>query len=282
MRNIYIVISILVLISFHIFTEEGSDTMTEEFPKNKWEEIKILMENEGPGAVIEFIEGYDKEEDRRKLYSFVQPAFAYSEWEGKNFDDYIAVVQAGIEEGLKQAEDTDDEKLWAKYIDFANVLSYNLSADLAECWPGDEQPRGEKHFKVGLKAAEDCIKWREELNKGPFPFSIAYWAKGMHELSLKMYDEAREDFKTAFVYAINFAKENDAVTIVSPEADFIIILNSGYLGIAEWVCGVEGGKERYQEALSTFEEQKEKYEDKADDADFGIQQLKLVKSKFVE
>lgn len=282
MKYTFLVISILLLMSSYIYSQEGSDDMSEEFPENKWDEIKRLMENEGPEEVIDYIDGFEKSDDRRKLYSFVQPAFAFKEWEGKNFDDYITVVEAGIEEGLEQAGETEDEELKAKYLDFANILSYNLSADLAECWPGDELPRAKRHFEVGLESAKNCIIWREELEKGPYPFSIAHWARGMHELSLKMYDEAREDFKSALVYAINFAKEKDGETTVSPEADYLVILNSGYLGIAEWICGVEGGKERYEEAISAFEEQMDKYEEKARDADYGMKQLKLVKSKFID
>jgi tetratricopeptide (TPR) repeat protein len=253
-----------------------------EFPDRHWEEMRKLMEDEGPEAVIKFIDAFEDDEQRRQLYSFARFAFAMKEWEGKNFDALIAVANAGIAEGLRQAEAATSPEDSAKLVDFANVLSYNLSADLAECWPGDTLPRERRHFEAGLKAAGDCIRWRGELGKGPEPFAIAYWAKGMHQLSLGDVDGAVENFEKSRAYNVEAAKEEGAATEVSPEAGFGLILAEGYVGLAEWVRGDEAGKGRYETAITSFREGAERYPDKRDDFQFGIDQLEWVKGKFVE
>jgi hypothetical protein len=254
---------------------EGSATMNAqaEFPEIHWEEMRAKMEAGGADAVADFVAGFNDEE-RRKLYAFAQIAFYGRDWEGKGFDGYIEIADAGIAEGVRQAEAESDAAKAAKLLDYANVMSYNLSADLAECWPGDTLPRDKRHLEAGLKAAEDCIRWREELGKGPEPFGMAYWAKGMHQLSLGDAAGAVKSFEKSFGYYV--AAE------VSPEAGFGIILAEGYVGLAEWAAGDEAGKERYDNAVAAFREGAEKYPDKKDDFDFGVDQLEWVKGKFIK
>ena len=262
---------------------EGSKSMEAKaaFPEIHWEEMRTRMEAGGATAVADFVAGFNDEE-RRKLYSFAQISFYGREWEGKSFDGYVEVANAGIAEGLRQAEAATSAEDSARLIDFANVLSYNLSADLAECWPGDTLPRERRHFEAGLKAAEDCIRWREELGKGPGPFATAYWAKGMHQLSLGDAGGASENFKRSLDYYVEVAKEAGEATEVSPEAGFGLILADGYLGLAEWAKGNAAGKGRYEVAVAAFREGAEKYPDKKDDFQFGIDQLEWVKKKFIK
>lgn len=263
--------------------KEGGNVETKaKFPEAHWAEMRRLMEEEGPGAVIGFINGFDEDEQRRQLYSFGRFAFAMKEWEGKNLDALVAVANAGIAEGLRQAEAATSAEDSAKLVDFANVLSYNLSADLAECWPGDTLPREKRHFEAGVKAAEDCIRWRQELGKGPGPFAMAYWAKGMHQLSLGDVDGAVVNFKKSLEYNVEVAKEEGTAGEVSAEAGFGLILAGGYVGLAEWVKGDEEGKGRFENALAAFREGAEKYADKKDDFQFGIDQLEWVKKKFIK
>lgn len=262
-------------------SERSEMNAKEEFPENRWDEMRTRMETGGAAAVADFVGGFNDEE-RRKLYSFAQRAFYGREWEGKSFDGYIDIVNAGIAEGIRQAEAASDPEDSAKLLDFANVLSYNLSADLAECWPGDTLPRERRHFEAGLKAAEDCLRWREELKKGPLPFSIAYWAKGMHLLSLGETADALENFRKSYDYAREYAKAEGKDAAVSAEGDFVVILGAGYVGLAEWVQGAETGQGRYEEAVAAFREGAEKYAEKRDDFRFGIGQLEWVKGKFIK
>jgi tetratricopeptide (TPR) repeat protein len=262
-------------------SERSEMNAKEEFPENRWEEMRTRMETGGAAAVAEFVGAFNDEE-KLKLYSFAQRAFYGREWEGKSFDGYIDIVNAGIAEGVRQAEAASDPEDSAKLLDFANVLSYNLSADLAECWPGDTLPRERRHFEAGLKAAEDCLRWREELKKGPFPFSIAYWAKGMHQLSLGEAADALENFVKSYDYAREYARAEGKDDAVSAEGDFVVILGAGYVGLAEWVQSAETGQGRYEEAVAAFREGAQKYPDKKDDFQFGIDQLEWVKKKFIK
>ncbi|UCE28134.1 MAG: hypothetical protein JSW52_05140 [Candidatus Coatesbacteria bacterium] len=282
MKAVFATCLILTLLSPLSIGAQGDEMPEEkEFPEIHWDEMKTAMESGGTDAVVEFINGFEDEE-RRKLYSFAQRAFYGNEWEGKSFDGYVEIVNAGIAEGLRQSEAAADPDEAARLKDFANVLSYNLSADLAECWPGDETPREKRHFEAGLKAAEECVHWREELGKGPFPFSIAYWAKGMHELSLGDKENALADFKKSFDYAVEYEKAEGVSSEISPEGNFVVILGAGYVGLAEWALGDEAGKTRYEDAIAAFEAQVNNYPEKKDDAQFGIDQLEWVKGKFIK
>jgi tetratricopeptide (TPR) repeat protein len=263
---------------------EGSEDVEAkaEFPEVHWDEMRALMEKQGPEAVIEFIAPFPDDEQRRKLFSFARFAFAMREWEGKNLDAVLAVANAGIEEGLRQAEAAASAEEAAKLTDYANVLSYNLSADLAECWPGDTLPRERRHFEAGLKAAEDCLHWREELGKGPGPFAMAYWAKGMHQLSLGDVAGAKESFQKSYDANVEVAREEGTPAEVSPEAGFGLILADGYLGLAEWAGGDAAGQSRYEDAIAAFRAGAEKYPDKKEDFQFGLDQLEWVKEKFIK
>ena len=111
---------------------------------------------------------------------------------------------------------------------------------------------------------------------------MAYWAKGMHQLSLGDAAGASENFKKSLDYYVEVAKEEGEPTEVSPEAGFGLILADGYLGLAEWAKGNAAGKGRYENAVAAFREGAEKYPDKKDDFQFGIDQLEWVKKKFIK
>ena len=142
------------------------------------------MERGGAQEVIRYVGSIEDAETRRTVYSIAQKGFGNREWAGRNFDALVEVVRAGIGETLRQAHQTADGETAGKLTDFANRLSYNLSADLADCWPGDDVQRERRHFEAGLRAAEDCVRWRRELGKPPDRRAMAYWAVGMHHISL--------------------------------------------------------------------------------------------------
>ena len=193
--------------------------------------------------------------------------------------ELAVVAEAGIKEFLHQSESETDEEMSAKLLDNANVLSYNLAADLADCWPCDETLRTKEHFEIGLKAAERCIEWRTELKKGPGPFSMAYWAAGMHSLSLGKNAASKEHFAESLAYAEQGARDQGSPMELAPEAGFGVILGHGYLGLAEAAAGDASGMERYRKAIEAFEGMKQ-IEGQADDAQFGIDQLETVKGKY--
>ena len=239
--------------------------MADAFPDNQWTTLKVRMESDGPEQVIAFIETFD--EDRRvALYQFARKGFAFQDWEGKNWDGHIAVCCAGIEEMLRQ-----------DCVEQANLLAYNLAADLAPCWPGDDMVRETHHFEVGVDLADNCLQWRADLEKGPDAFSIAHWVRGIHLLALECAEDAAEAFGESFDCAIEDAEANGSPSGVTVDAPDGLVLASGYWGLGQWAANESGGEKRYREAIAIFEN-KMRVEG-ADQADlqFYIDQLEKVR-----
>ncbi len=251
--------------------------------ESHWDALRAAAESGGAESAIAYINGVD-DPDRLKLYYFAQGALGGRDWSGKNFDTYIAVTNAGINLALERSATaaSDDAERAAGLKDTANIMSYNLSANLAECWPGDDVPRERRHFEEGLRAAENCIRWREELNKPPGRRALGFWAKGMHALSLRELDTSVEAFARALECGVAAAAEAGKETTVSPAADFQVLLNSGYLGIAEVAAGIDGGAARYGQAIAAFGTQAadDPSAETREDAAFGLQQLQKVAAMF--
>lgn len=252
-----------------------------DFFKQHWPQMAEAAQSNGAAGVVDYIAGFDDDLERRVLYMFAHQGLADKAWEGKSLDLLIDVAEAGIAEFLKQAEAAPDKETRNKRIDGANIISFNLAADLADCWPGDDMPRERRHFERGLKAAEDCLKWREMLGKPAGPFSMAFWVHGMHALSLGDLETAASSFQSSLEYAQQMAAADGASTEVVPGSTFGVILEAGYLGLARWKAGEDGGQELYEEAIAAFTGQLED-ENKGQDARFGIDQLETVKARYID
>jgi hypothetical protein len=244
------------------------------FPECHREDLIGAM-RQGPEAVVEFVQGFKDPSSRRQLYKLAQRTFGTPSFEGRDLDALITVVRAGIDEGLRQSAAESQSETADDLKNFSNVLSYNLAADLAECWPEDTLPREPRHFETGLAAANDCLRWRRELRKGPYPFSIAWWARGVHELSLGLFGEAAESFDKALDFGMQAAKtvgqHNDQ------ETDFNVVLNRGYGGWARKLAGQPGGEEQFRRACERFEQISATSSGEArSDAEFGLAQLRCI------
>jgi hypothetical protein len=245
----------------------------------------------GADSVVAFIQGTADPALRRKLYMLARRALPDRTKTQRRFDDVIRVARAGIAETLRQAElarAREDADAARECIDHANKLSYNLSADLAACWPGDEAPRERRHFETGLRAAYDCVVWRQELGKQPDRRAMAHWAAGIHQLSLGNEVEALCAFEAAFGLALEAAAvadggdEGKPEAYVKPNGDFGVILYFGYAGIARRILGDEAGARQLEQACAAFEEtlKNPKDDEAAEDARFGLDQLRWVEGKF--
>ncbi len=248
-----------------------SDTL---FPEMHNDELIARMEN-GPESVIAFIQSFEDAESRRKLYSLAQKTFGSVTCERRDLDALISVVRGGIHEGLRQFAAESDRDLADKFKNFSSVLSYNLAADLAECWPEDDLPREPRHFQAGLNAANDCLKWRVELRKGPYPFSIAWWARGIHEMSLGLFDEATDSFEKATDYGIQAAHPVGSSHDV--DSDFNVLLNRGFGGLAARLGNHPVGEAKFAAACELFAAIARTGEGEAKrDAAFGLAQLECA------
>ncbi len=247
--------------------------------QSQWPALREALETGGAAAAAELIRTHGDPLERRILFIFSRQGMMGEDWEGKSFDASIKMAELGIAELLEQAETETQPENKARRIDGANIISYNLSADLADCWPGDEVPRDPEHFKRGLKAAEDCLRWREELNKPAGPKHMAWWAKGMHEISLGLGSDAVASFEKALSFGKEMAAADGHSVEIGPAGSFAPILSAGYLGLAKGMAGDVDGDTLYEQACGAFKSQLED-ETKKDDAQFGIEQLETVKSRY--
>jgi len=255
--------------------------MAEDLEERHWQDLKAAMERGGSAEVIRFIDAIEDGETRRTIYAVAQKRFGRRDWEGRDFDVLTEIVTEGIGDTLQQALVAEDGETAWKLTDFANRLSYNLSADLAECWPGDEAPRERRHFEAGLRAAEDCIRWRRELGKPPDRRAMAYWAAGMHQLSLSNLHESRGAFETASGLA-RLAVVGTGRDEIKPGSDFGVLLYAGYLGIVRFMLGEADGRTQYEAAVEAFDVTAAKAEgEEKEDAVFGVEQLRWVARKFL-
>jgi len=235
-----------------------------------WPALKAAAESGGGQAVVAYLQGLEDGLQRRVLHLFIRRGLVMGEWSGKNLDVAADVARAGIAEMLQAAAGAEEEKRRRGLTNLANEISFNLSADLANCWPGDQAARSKAHFEAGLKAADDCIRWREELEKGAADLSMAWWAKGMHLLSLEDVGGAAESWARSLAFAEEAAESDQ---------EFSVVLARGYLGLARWIAGAEEGRAMFREALATFSGQLCE-EDHKEDARFGIDQLDCVKERY--
>ncbi len=244
------------------------------FFDEQWPELKTVLESDGAGALVRRIDAFPAEQ-RMALFTCARNGLVMDEWRGRNLDDYVTVADAGIRwlSSVAAASKPNDRPL---FLGAANVISFNLAADLADCWPGDDVERTRAHFERGRDAGEACVAWRRELGVSPNSQQLGWWALGYHQLRLEQFDEAYESFGNARRWAVKDAAQDAAETHVGVAAPFSVNLNAGYQALAAWARGDEEAAEAFGEALDAFRSQLENPE-RADDAQFGLDQLGKVR-----
>ncbi|MBN1433948.1 hypothetical protein JW921_04255 [Candidatus Fermentibacterales bacterium] len=262
----------LSLVSLVICSVAGAEYLVEGTAAR----LQLLMETGPPMEVVRFILE-QPEQDRISLFHLAREVFTFGNWEGKELDDLIVIVDAGIEEAMRQARKAPREpEVVMALVDEANVMSFNLSADLAECWPGDTLVRYERHFERGLSAALQCVEWRIEMDKDEYSLFMAYWAAGMHQLSLERYEQALYTLNQSLNHAQQHTIDSGLPLGVAPQAGFDLLLAHGYLGIALIMCGETS--EQYDRAIEAFRDGTEETPEWAEDYRFGMAQLEKARA----
>ena len=243
-----------------------------------WSEMKTQLETGDPEAGAKFIkDNFDDDLEKRVMYIFSRGGLIFDQWKNKNLDSYIHIADAGIEELLRQSEESPDEETRYRRIDTANIISYNLGADLAFCWD-DSFNRTEAHFKRGLKAGEECVRWRKELNKPPMPFSMAYWLCGVHRLALNDKEGALKDFEESLRYAELDTKEQNQPTELE-KADGALVLAYGWVVLTKLLMGKENAQQEYNKVMEIFRKQLESNDENIrEDAKIYVEQLEKVEN----
>jgi len=240
------------------------------------DELKSRFASGGAAAVLAFVRGFAAPLDRRKLFLLAHQLLGTAEC--PDLDGYVGLMRGAIDDVLAMAAAETDPAERLKRTDFANVLSYNFSATLAACWPEDGRPRAERHHAEGLAAAERCIAWRRELGKGPAPHSMAWWAKGAHELSLGRFRDAAASFALSGEFAADALRAAGAEA--GPGSDFAVVLAEGYRGIALEKAFDPSGARTFDAACAAFEHTVARGEGEVkEDAEIGLAQLRCMRSR---
>ncbi len=254
--------------------------MSEElnFADSHLEEMKASYESGGSVAVIAYIAGFSSLDEREVLYRISREKLMFAD--KNDLDSLMAVARAGVMDFIAASETSQqsgDKVLSDKYKAIANIASYNLAADLAECWPNDTAQRSLRHFEAGLAAAINCLQWGTDLKKGPWSFSMAWWAKGAHELSLSKFADAVDSFNESKDFAFIAANEQSK----DPTTDFGCILAGGYVGMALEITGGNQGRPMFDAACTAFEALVPLGGEVSEDSQFGLDQLNTMRSKII-
>jgi hypothetical protein len=229
----------------------------QEFFKSHWPMLRQKLENGGAASAISWIDySFSDPMERRVLFLFARQGMVMSEWQGRNLDACVQFADAAIAECLSQSARADEEDVRQRCLDSANMASYNLAADLAWCW-ADDFVREPRHFERGLKAAQECLKWRRQLGKGPWPMSMAWWADGVHRLALADNAGALGSFRKALDSAIIAAQEKNLPVILGPDCDGSVLMNIGWLALAGMKSGDAENKSAYDLVLINLASQEE-------------------------
>lgn len=245
--------------------------------ESHWPHIQKLAEAGLYQDLHQWIEQVPDLKERVALYRFTVRGLMFRNWTNKDLKPIVLLGDAGIETALKDFQ-MHPEDLDLK--DEANIICYNMSSNLAGCW-NDGFNRTAEHFKKGLQYAERALVFRKELKKGPRPFSIAYWAKGIHQLFLGDALGAEQSFTTSLKYAEELANAANLPTTATKKTPFDVLLQIGYVALARLAQNNGKAEADYQNVIKAFEGMKSISEDAKADAEMGLEQLRNVHEKIV-
>jgi len=245
------------------------------FFQEHWPQLRASLERDGAAAMVDGILSHEPDPERAALFRFARQGLVLGEWEGKNLDAYVTVIEAGMSWLSARAEAVPPEER-NDYLAVLAELTFNYAADLADCWPGDDEPRSPDHFEHGRNAAEQSVGLRDELNKPDSSKHLGWWAFGYHLLRLAHTDAASDCMERSLEHARRAARDNGETDQITSQAPFPVLVGAGYLGLARIADDEPSGPDLYGEAIAAFRAQLVD-PDKAADAQFGIDQLERVR-----
>ncbi len=242
---------------------------------DRWPQLRAALERDGPDAMVDAILANEPDPERAALFRFARQGLVLDDWAGKSLDGYMTVIDAGISWLSTRATAVPPEERH-DYLAVLAELTFNYAADLADCWPGDDEPRERKHFERGCEVAEQSIGLREELEKSDSSKHLGWWAYGYHLLRLGNTDAAVDGMERSLEHARRAARHAGERDDISSQAPFPVLIGAGYLGLARIADGEPSGPDLYGEAIEAFRTQLDDSE-RAADAQFGIDQLARVR-----
>lgn len=252
---------------------------TVAFPDRHAGDVLQAFRERGAEGVVAFALSRTDAAERRQLLFFAHKVLGKADGHGGNLDGYVTVIRCAFDELLRQAAAEQDPAEARKRTEAANVLAFNFAAALAECWPEDPSPRAPRHFHEGLLAADRALAWRRELGKAPENFALAWWAKGVHELSLGRFHEAAQSFEESYENAVAAATAGGRGTAVAAGGDFSVLVAFGYRGLALDFASDPEGRGMFDAACAAFQEGGRGKGEDAEDARFGLAQLACMRER---
>ncbi|MCD6327112.1 hypothetical protein J7M28_06125 [bacterium] len=226
------------------------------------ERVKSLLSEADSFEAVKFVNGLDEPMSVAKRYAGLVEAL-YSE--ERSIPDMITIGRAGLQYCLTKAEELSDEAPeTAKSLkDAAKVISFNLAANVWPGWDADGIEISRRDSIAGLDAAKLNLRMVKELDEGPVPLSVSYWAIGAQHLALTDYPKALE----AFASSMKSAAEGD-----NKGSEQLAL---GYIGITNLLSArKEMGQQQLDEAIAGLEEIG------GDDSNFFIDQLRTALKVF--
>lgn len=173
--------------------------------------------------MIQAIAAVADDAERISLYRLTIRKLAFDDWKHRSLDLLVAISDAAIQ---------DCERLGGDYLEQANVLCFNSSANLADCW-ADGFHREPRHFRKGLEYAEKALWYREHLGKGPGSVAMATWALAKHQQSLGHAQEAREAYRRCLKLEIQAAHEAGKPAELTIDAPSGLLIAAGYVALMD-------------------------------------------------
>lgn len=187
----------------------------------RWVKLKALAERGRTSEILADIQSEADDATRIALFRSTIRHMAFDVWRNKDLDVMTAVADAAIE---------DCEQLGGDYLQQANVVCFNASANLADCW-SDDFPREPRHFEKGIEYAKKALWFRDHLAKGPGALAMATWALGKHQQSLGRIEEATETFRRCLDLEIQAAHQAGKPAEIDAGAPAGYLIAAGYLGL---------------------------------------------------
>ncbi|HTQ09061.1 MAG TPA: hypothetical protein VMI31_03230 [Fimbriimonadaceae bacterium] len=188
-----------------------------------WLELKPFAEAGQIERILAAIANREDEADRIGLSRTAIRHLAFDEWHNDNLDVMTAVADYAIAEC---------ERLGGDYFEQANVICYNTSANLCDCW-ADGFSRAPRHFEKGIEYAEKAVWFRDHLGKGPGSKAMAAWALGKHQQSLGRLEGALSSFRRCLDLETEAARESGKPAEISADAPDGYLIAAGYVALLE-------------------------------------------------
>ena len=201
------------------------------------EELKKVLAEDGPDAVIERLQAHDDPRAAPILFSMLAQ---YSHFELKQVPVMIELAQTGIAYAQQRADAADPGSEEATYfLERVKAMSFNLAANTWPGW-GDDVELGEAELAIGMEAARNHTATVDKLGLGPDKRGVSQWIVGAHELAAGNLEAARG----------HFTRARQLATEAKSEAS--VKLADGYLAIVDVLQGAPGARERLDAVIAHF------------------------------